>query len=62
MSESLTRVREAAAALGISIPEDRLDNLAQAWEQAMAEAHQVRGESTPWPTPSGYDASWSEKR
>lgn len=62
MSESLTHVRETARALGISIPEDRLETVAHAWAEALAEAEQVRGETTPWPTPSTYDASWSDKR
>lgn len=62
MSDSKTRVREIAQELGLTIADERLDALAAAWEQAMAETEEVRGESTPWPSPSPFDVSWSEKR
>lgn len=62
MSDSKERVREIAQALGLSIPDDRLEQLAEAWEQALAESDAVRQKPNPWPTPGTYDATWSDKR
>lgn len=62
MSDLQKRVREVTQALGLPIAEDRLAGLAEAWEQALAEAELIRQEPTPPPTPKPFDASWSEKR
>ncbi len=62
MSEAQERVREAARALGIEIPESRLEQLSVAWEQALQETELIRQNPTPTPAPSAFDASWSEKR
>lgn len=62
MSEAKERVREAAKALGIEIPDSRLEQLAEAWEQALQETELIRQQPNPWPMPSAFDASWSEKR
>lgn len=62
MSESKERVREIARAMGLVIPDDRLEQLSKAWEQALAEAEEVRQKPNPWPTPGQYDAAWSQKR
>lgn len=62
MSEAKERVRDAARALGIEIPEDRLAQLADAWEQALAETESIRQHPNPWPSPKAFDASWSDNR
>lgn len=62
MSDAKARVREAAKSLGIEIAEDRLEQLATAWVEALEEAHFVRQHPNPWPTPKAFDAAWSEKR
>lgn len=62
MSDTRATVRELARALGLSIPEDRLEQLATAWEQALAEADSVRQEPTPFPATASYDAAWSEAK
>lgn len=62
MSDARERVREQANALGIEIADDRLDQLAAAWEEALAEAESIRQESNPRPKPGAFDASWSDKR
>ena len=61
MSDARERVREQANALGIEIADERLDQLAAAWEEVLAEAESIRQEANAWPTPSVFDASWSEK-
>lgn len=62
MSDSQMRVREVAQALGLSIADDRLEELAHAWEQALSEAELVREEVTPMPTAAPFDASWNDER
>lgn len=62
MSDSETTVRELARALKLSIPEDRIQPLAEAWEQALAEADSIRQLPTAMPATEKYDAAWSEKR
>lgn len=62
MSDSKVRVREITQSVGLTISDDRLEQLAQALEQALAEAEIVRQQPTPWPAPSRYDAAWSPKR
>jgi hypothetical protein len=62
MSDPRTRVRETARDLGLVIPDDRLDALSAAWEQAMAEAEAIRAQQTPRPAPAHFDAGWNDKR
>lgn len=62
MSDSKSNVRELARSLGLSIPEDRLEQLAAAWEQALTEADSVRQTPAPVPTTAAYDAAWSERK
>ena len=62
MSESIERARSLAKALDLAVADERLEKLALSFEQALAETDAVRGESTPWPAPSAFDASWSEKK
>ena len=62
MSDSKERVRQIAREMGLSIPDERIEQLAEAWEQALAEADAVRQQPTPWPTPIQFDAAWSKKR
>lgn len=62
MSDSVSQVREIARSLGISIPEDRLEQLASAYEATLKEVEAARQSQTPLPTPSPYDAGWEVKR
>ena len=62
MSDVKEQVREIAEALGIEIEDGRLDQVATAWTEALAEAESIRQEPNPFPTPHGFDAAWSEKR
>lgn len=62
MSDAKEHVREAARQQGIEIEESRLEQLAVAWEQAMAETASIRVQPYPWPQPAAFEAAWSEKR
>lgn len=62
MSDSKSSVREMARALGLSIPEDRLEKLAAAWEEALAEVESIRQTPAPVPPTPPYDAAWSQKK
>lgn len=62
MNKTRDQVRATAKSLGIDIPEDRLDQLTAAWEEALAEAEVVRQHPNPWPSPKAFDPAWSEKR
>lgn len=62
MSDAKEHVREVARQQGIEIEDSRLDQLAEAWKQAMKETESIRQQSNPSPKPAEFDASWSEKR
>ena len=62
MSETLTQIREVAHALGLSLPDDRLPAIATAIEAAQQQIKRIRSTPTPVPTPTAFDASWSEKK
>lgn len=62
MTDSISRVREIVRALGLSIPEERLEKLAAGYDQAIAETEAVRTTPTPTPTPAPFDAAWSAKK
>lgn len=62
MSDSVSHVREIAQSLGISIPKDRLEPLASAYEATLKEVEITRQAETPQPAPSPYDAGWEVKR
>lgn len=62
MSDPKERVRDLALKMGISIPEERLEQLAQAWDEALTEAATVRRQPTPMPTPTRFEAGWGDKR
>lgn len=62
MSDSKSTVQALARVLELPIPENRVDQLAVAWKEALAEAESVRQTPMPWPAAPAYDASWSEKK
>lgn len=62
MSDSVSHVRKIVRSLGFSIPEDRLEELASAYEATLKEVEAARDAQTPLPTPSPYDAAWEVKR
>lgn len=62
MQDSLTMVREAAKAIGLTLPEDREQSIAHAYETALKQADAVRTTPTPVPAPMEFDAAWSEKK
>lgn len=62
MSDSKSTVKALAKALNLSIPDDRLEQVALAWEQALAETDSVRQSPTPMPSTAAYDAAWSNKK
>lgn len=62
MSDSKTTVRELARALKLSIPEDRWEQVVEAWEQALAEAESIRQLPTAAPATEKYDAAWSQNK
>lgn len=59
MTDSISRVREIVLSLGLSIPEERLEKVAAAYDLAIAETEAVRTTPTPVPTPAPFDAAWS---
>ena len=61
MSDAIERVRGIAEALGLSIPAERLEQVAEMWEQALIEADTVRQEPTEWPTSQPFDAAWGDR-
>ncbi len=62
MHDSLRMVRDAARAIGLTLPEEREQSIAHAWETALKQAEDVRSQPTPAPAPSAFDAAWSEKK
>ena len=61
MSDSKQRVRDIARDLGIDIADNRLEQLVQAYEQALEEAEVVRQKPNAIPTPDAFDAAWSKR-
>lgn len=62
MSDSVALVRAAAQAIGLKLPEERVEKIAAEVESTIRRVDAIRGETTPMPSPSSFDASWSEKR
>lgn len=61
MPDAVSQVREIAKSLGISIPEERLEALAATYEQTWIEVESVRSDENPMPTPSPFEAGWSDR-
>lgn len=55
-------VREAARAIGLTLPEEREESVAHAYETALKQAEAVRTKPAPMPAPGAFDAAWGEKK
>ena len=62
MQDSLTMVREAAIAVGLKLPVDREQSIAEALETALKQADAIRTAPTPIPKPTAFDAGWSAEK
>lgn len=51
-------VKQILVALEIEVPDERLAQLAKAYEAALAQSASMRSNSTPVPVPTVFDPSW----
>ena len=61
MPDTSKFVREAAAAIGLKLSEERLPAIAAAVAAARKQADVMMIQPTPTPVPTAFDASWSAK-
>lgn len=61
MPDTSKFVREAAAAIGLKLSEERLPAIAAAVDAARKQVDVMLIQPTPTPVPTAFDASWSAK-
>jgi hypothetical protein len=62
MPDSFAQIREAACAIGLTLPEDRLSSIAASFEAAQQQVDRIRTNPTPVPGPTAFDPAWSQKK